>query len=190
MSMEESLARTSRTTSSRHVPSSQQSATTVLERRPTVSISTRSSPVFSRLRTREVFVLTSSINPSRGPLMATSVGGSATARTGTFLVPTMRPRVRSLPEENGIARQHFLGERGKRRLRAYFGAERVLGNRLRVRRACVREKRPQNLFGQQILIRQGVRKETDIGAAFLVREGKGQNVLRGQKRAHCRLVLP
>ena len=63
--------------------------TAVCERLPTVMVSIISSPVLSRFRTSAELVLTSSMNPSRGPLIATSVGGSAMVRRGTFFVPKM-----------------------------------------------------------------------------------------------------
>lgn len=72
---------------SSEMPFSQQTATFVSERLPTLDISKRSIGVFRRFLKSAMFVLMSSINPSRGPFTAMSVGGSATARTAVFSPP-------------------------------------------------------------------------------------------------------
>ena len=64
-------------------------ATAVPLRRPASSITNIRSGVFNRRRMRPMFVLISSMNPSRGPLTAMEVCGSLTARRATFLVPRM-----------------------------------------------------------------------------------------------------
>ncbi len=64
---------------------------------PTVSISNCRFGVLKRRRIRLLFVLTSSINPSRGPLTVIAVCGSITARSATFFVPKiMAPAIPSI----------------------------------------------------------------------------------------------